>query len=276
MTDDLLELKIWGSRGSLPHAATACSRFGGNTICFELRCGEHVLLFDAGSGLPTAGKSLLAEGKRDFHLFFSHCHYDHIMGLPFFLPLYKPEASVTFWAGHIGEGTTTQAMIADFMRRPFFPVGPEVFKANVAFNTFDPGDSLNAIDGIRIMTRRLSHPGGAVGYRIEYKGKSVAMVFDTDHVPGELDPVILELIRGVDLFLYDASFTDDEFECFRHFGHSTWQQGVRLAIAAGAKRTCFIHHAIFRTDAELEAIEVEARAMFAGASCGRDLQVFKL
>lgn len=276
MGGDRLELRIWGARGSLPIASPPCSGFGGNTICFELRCGGNVLIFDAGSGLPLAGKALLAEGKRDFHLFFSHCHYDHIMGLPFFLPLYKADASVTLWSGHLAPEMTTAAMIADFMRAPFFPVGPEVFTGQVATRTFRPGDRLTPCEGVEMHTRGLRHPGGAVGYRIEYGGKSVAMVFDTGHVPGELDPAVMGLVKGVDLFLYDANFTDEEFENYRDFGHSTWEQGVRLALAAGARRVGFVHHATYRTDSELVAIEAEAQKLFAGAFCARDLQVVAL
>ena len=276
MEGDRLELRIWGARGSLPIATPSCSGFGGNTICFELRCGGNVLIFDAGSGLPLAGKALLAEGKRDFHLFFSHCHYDHIMGLPFFLPLYKTDASVTLWSGHLAPKVTTAAMIADFMRAPFFPVGPEVFAGQIATRTFRPGDRLTPCDGVEMQTRSLRHPGGAVGYRIEYGGKSVAMIFDTGHVPGVLDPAVMDLIRGVDLFLYDANFTDEEFENYRDFGHSTWEQGVRLALAAGARRVAFVHHAPYRTDSELVEIEAEAQKLFPGAFCARDLQVVVL
>lgn len=276
MPEDILELRVWGARGSLPIASRSCSRYGGNTVCLELRCGPHVLLFDAGSALPIAGKVLLNEGKDNLHLFFSHCHYDHIMGLPFFLPLYKPHMSMTFWSGHLSPDMTTEAIIADFMREPFFPVGPAAFSASVATRTFNPGDVLRPIDGIEIQTRSLDHPGGAVGYRIDYNGKSVAMVFDTGHVPGELDPNVMALISGVDLFLYDATFTEPEFDHYREFGHSTWQQAVKLAMAAKARRVGFVHHSPFRTDAELDAIEAEAKAVFPGAFCAYDLQVVTL
>jgi phosphoribosyl 1,2-cyclic phosphodiesterase len=276
MTEGLFELRIWGARGSLPIASRTCSRFGGNTITLELRCGEHVLLFDAGSGFPLAGRALQAEGKRRLHLFFSHSHYDHIMGLPFFLPLYDSGTTVTFWSGHLAGGMTTEAMIADFMRPPFFPVGPAVFTAETVNRTFLPGDRLRPCEGVELQTRMLNHPGGAIGYRIEYGGRSVAMIFDTGHVPGTLDPAVMELIGGADLFLYDATFTEEEFAGYPDFGHSTWQQGVRLAIAAGARRVGFVHHSPGRTDDELEGIEAEAQRLFPGAFCARDLQVIAL
>lgn len=271
-----VELKIWGARGSLPVSSPCSAQFGSNTMCIELRCGDATLMFDAGSGIGMAGKALMERSVKNLHLFFSHCHYDHIMGLPFFIPFFMPDTAIDIWSGHQADGATTASMIDRFMQRPFFPVGPEVFRAKVVMHDFDPGAVLTPCDGVVIRTALLDHPGRAVGYRIEFAGRVVAMVFDTCHQIGELDPVVLDLIRDADLFLYDATFTDAEFPTFAHFGHSTWQQAVRLAQAAGAARVGLVHHATFRTDDELAQIEQEAQAQFPGAFCGRDTQVITL
>ena len=268
-------LKIWGARGSMPMATAQTALFGGNSICMELRCGDRVLMFDAGSGLPVAGRAMLDDGHRDIDLFFTHCHYDHIVGLPFFRPLFDPERSIRIWSG-LADGTTTQAMLADFMRRPFFPVGPDVFTARIETRDFRPGDTLSPAADITIQTALLSHPGGATGYRISYAGRVMALVFDTDHTPGTLDPTVLQLMAGADLCLYDATFTDAEFPSHSTFGHSTWQQGLRLAQAAGAARIGFVHHATFRSDDDLTAMEAEAQALFPGAFFARDFQVVEV
>ncbi len=273
MVPPRFEIKLWGCRGSLPVSGPDFQVFGGNTTCFEVRCGPNVILFDAGSGLYQASTALKAAGTTDLTLFFSHWHYDHIMGLPFFLPLYDPASRLRVFSGHMPDAMTTREMLSNFMRQPFFPIGPDMCCANIDFHDFHAGDILSPHEGVTLRTGMLNHPGNAIGYRIEFGGRVIAIITDTEHVDGQLDPAVIDLIRDADLFLYDATFEDAEMEFFRGFGHSTWQQGLRLAKAAGAKRVGFVHHSITRTDAELGAIEQLAQAHFPGAFCGRDFQV---
>lgn len=272
----LFQIKLWGVRGSLPVSGPQFRKYGGNTICFEVRCGEHVLMIDAGSGLLPAGTALRREGKKDLNLYFTHCHYDHIIGLPFFLPLYCGESALTLHSGHTAGVMTTRDIMFEFMRKPFFPVGPDHCFARIETRDFLAGDVMTPHPGIVMRTGMLNHPGNAIGYRIEWAGRSVAIITDTEHEPGTLDPTVLSLIDGVDLFIYDASYGDEEFAKFRGFGHSTWQQAIRLAQAAGARQVALVHHSAWRSDTELNRIERLARKQFAGAFCGRDLQVIDL
>ena len=251
-------------------------RYGGNTICVEMQCGPHRLLFDAGSGIREAGAAMQAEGVTDIDLFFSHCHYDHIVGLPYFMPLYNTTMAVTMWSGHMAGKMTTEEMIRQFMRPPWFPVEPDICCARLSARDFRAGDVLTPRPGIRIRTSNLVHPGGAIGYRVEWAGKTVCVVTDTEHTPGILDPAVIELIRDADLFLYDCTYVDSEMERYRGYGHSTWQQAIRLARAADAKRIAFIHHLPARTDDELDAIEAAAKREFPEAFNGRDRQVIDL
>jgi phosphoribosyl 1,2-cyclic phosphodiesterase len=276
MTADRFQVKLWGVRGSLPVSGADFAKYGGNTICIEMRCGDHVLLFDAGSGLLPAGAALAAEGQKDLTLFFTHTHYDHIAGLPFFSPFYNDKARLKLWTGHLDGTMTTDEMLAAFMRAPFFPIGPEYCRACLDTGEFTPGDVLQPHPGITIRTGLLNHPGKAVGYRVEWAGRAVAVITDVEHDPGTLDTAVMDLIGGCDLFLYDATYTDAELPTFRGYGHSTWQHGVRLAQASGAKSVGFIHHAKRRTDSELDAIDAQAKRLFAGAFCGRDLQVIDI
>ena len=269
-------LKLWGTRGGLPVSGPQFRKFGGNTICMEIRCGEHVIMFDAGSGALAAGQALAAENHRDLTLYFTHSHYDHIGGLCFFKPLYCNQSQLKLWSGHLGSAMTTRQMLTEFMRKPFFPIGPDYCSAGLDARDFTPGDVLTPYPGVTIHTEMLNHPGNAVGYRIEYGGRSIAIITDTEHEPGTLDPNVLRLIDKVDLFVYDATFLDEEMVTFKGFGHSTWQQAVRLAQAAGARQVGFIHHSFNRTDADLMKIERAAKRQFPGAFCGRDLQVIEV
>ncbi len=273
MTSDLFQLRTWGTRGSLPVSGPEFVEFGGSTSCVEVRCGEHVLLFDAGSGLLPAGRALKAQGVKRTHLLFTHCHYDHIIGFPFYGGLFDPAATLDIWAGHMGRECTTTAMIRSFMHPPFFPVTPDICPAHVQCHDFSPGDLLHPEDGITLRTGNLNHPGGAVGYRITWRGRSMAIITDTEHQSGVLDEAVLSLIEGVDLFLYDACYTESEMSLFRGFGHSSWQQAIALAQAAGVGRVGMTHHAPWRTDTDLHALEAQAQAILPGAFFARDGQL---
>ena len=124
-------------------------------------------------------------------------------------------------------------------------------------------------------TGSLNHPGGAIGYRVEWGGRAVALITDTEHEPDRLDPTVLELIEAADLVIYDCTYTDEEMQRKRGYGHSTWQEGVRLCEAAGAKRLALFHHDPARTDADLSAIEGAAVERFPGAFAARDGQVLE-
>lgn len=267
---------LWGVRGSLPVSGAMAEGFGGNTICIEMRCGDEVLILDAGSGLAAAGAALAAEGCRKITLLLTHAHYDHVIGLPFFAPLWDAGTRIDLWSGHCAGQMTTAAMVGDFMRAPFFPVGPACFRARVEMRDFAPGDVLEPVPGLVIRTAALNHPGGSVGYRVEFGGRVAVLATDTEHMPGRRDPAVVALAAGADLLLYDAAYDDDEYARLCGFGHSTWQEGIRVAEAAGVARLGLIHHAEWRQPADLARIEAAARGQFAGAFCGRDGMVIDL
>ena len=269
---DEFSVRFWGVRGALASASPETAKYGSNTACVEVTCGPHTLILDAGSGFRMLGNALMASGKSHAHLFFTHCHYDHISGLPFFSPFFSPDWQIDIWSGHLQGPDKTRTMMDAYMRPPFFPVGPEVFSATLRHHDFEPGDRLEPEAGIVMQTCLLHHHDRAVAYRIDWRGRSLAYVTDTTHLPGRPDLTILALIEGVDTMIYDATYTDAEFPKFWNFGHSTWQEGARLAAAAGVTTYVPFHHRPSRTDAELDRLAEEARRLFAGTVFAREGQ----
>jgi phosphoribosyl 1,2-cyclic phosphodiesterase len=270
MSAPAIAVTFWGVRGSVPTPGPDTTQFGGNTPCIEVRCGPHVLVFDAGSGIRPLGDALARESVREVDLLFTHCHYDHICGLPFFSPLFQPECTIRLWSGHLAGTMTTRDMIASFMRPPFFPQTPACLKAQVDYRDFRPGDILAMGNGLTLHTTRLKHPGGCVGYRLSNGGRTFCYVCDTEHVPGAPDEAVLDLVRGADVVVYDAAYTDAEFPAFVGYGHSTWQEGVRLCELAGAGRCVVFHHGPARKDDELSLIAAEAERLRPGTLVARE------
>lgn len=266
-------VRFWGVRGSIAAPGAATLRYGGNTSSIEVRCGARLLLLDAGTGLRALGGALVAEAPLDADLLFTHTHFDHVCGLPFFKPFFQPQNSFRLWAGHLGSGVTLHRVLREFMMAPLFPVPPEVFKANIEYRDFRAGEPLELApgSGIAVRTAVLNHPDGATGYRIEYAGKSVCYVTDTEHVPGAPDRNVLGLIEGADIVIYDCMYTDEEYaNSYVGWGHSTWQEAVRLCKPAGVKQLVVFHHDPDHDDDRMDAIGREVQAAMPGAILARE------
>ena len=271
MEPDDFSVRFWGVRGSIPCPGPATVRYGGNTSSIEVRCGARMLLFDAGTGIRYLGNDLANQGPLDADLFLTHTHFDHVCGLPFFRPLYRADNSFRLWAGHLLGRTTLQRVMRTLMAAPLFPVPPEFFRANIDYRDFHAGETLVPGAGIRVRTAALNHPDRATGYRVDYRGRSLCYLTDTEHVPGIRDVKILALIGGADLVIYDAMYTDAEYAEGRSgCGHSTWQEGARLCRAAGAKRLAVFHHDPDRSDDALDALGRDLDAAIPGSVVARE------
>ena len=261
-------VRFWGVRGSIACSGPRTVRYGGNTSSIEMRCGARLLLFDAGTGMRYLGHTLT--GSVDADLFLTHTHFDHVAGLPFFKPFFQPQNRFRLWAGHLAEGMTLRRVLGEFMMSPLFPVPPQVFRARMEYREFKAGETLHPGRDVAVRTAVLNHPDGATGYRVEYAGRSVCYLTDTEHVPGAPDRNILELIAGADLVIYDSMYTDAEYETYTGWGHSTWQEGIRLCKAAGAKRLAVFHHDPEHDDDMLDGIAREVEKLLPGSIVARD------
>ena len=268
-------VRFWGVRGSIACPGDQHRKYGGNTSCLEVRCGEHLLIFDAGTGLRALGQKLVSEGTTCGDLFLTHTHLDHIVGLPFFAPLYNPKARFRLWAGHLQPDLTLLDALSKFMAAPLFPVPPQVFSGNISFHDFAAGETLEPQPGIRLRTAALNHPNGATGYRIEYNGRAICYVTDTEHVEGALDQDVLDLIHGADIVIYDASYTDAEFPRYKTWGHSTWQEGVRLCDRADVELLVLFHHDPKHDDRFMDQIAAEAEQARPGTVVAREGMVLR-
>src|SRR5262249_50429390 len=139
-------------------------------------------------------------------------------------------------------GRSTKEALGTLMADPLFPVGLDEFKAKIEYRDFRVGETLKPHRDVTLRTLPLNHPGGCTGYRLDFGDKSIAYVTDTEHKPGILDRNVLDLARGADLMIYDANYTEEEFPRYVGWGHSTWQQGVRLADAADVETLVLFHH----------------------------------
>jgi len=267
-------VKFWGTRGSIACAGPDTMRYGGNTACIEVMCGTRRLIFDGGTGLRKLGREIAGEiaknGPQDIDLFLTHTHLDHIIGLPFFVPFHIPGTHPRIWAGHLLPERTLKGTLSDMMQAPLFPVPPETFRASVTFNDFTCGETIIPSPGIALRTGPLNHPNGAVGYRVEFDGRSICYITDTEHYPEGRDTAVLDLVQDADIMIYDATYTEEEYPRYIGFGHSTWQEAVRVADAANVKMLVLFHHEPSHDDRFMDSIAEAVEAIRPGSLVARE------
>ena len=270
------QVKIWGCRGSIPVATPQNIRFGGSTACIELDINGQTVIIDAGSGIRELGAEITRRGTASAHLLLSHGHYDHVMGLPFFSPVYDRGMKLDVWSGHTDGKPSTREIIAGFMQEPYLPVTIDLMCASLSYHDIKAGSTLDLGNGVTATSCRTNHPGGCLAWRVDNDGCSFVYLSDHEHGNSVVDKALVAFSEGADLMLYDAMYTDREYENRKGFGHSTWREACKVAQSAGVRELLLFHHAPERTDAELEAIEAQAHSLFSGASAARDGHIVKL
>ena len=296
-----MKVRFWGVRGSIPVPGPNTNRYGGNTSCVEVcpRGSSAPLIIDAGTGLRRLGKQLMdtrfGEGRGTAHLLISHTHWDHIQGLPFFSPLYQDGNSLHVYARQRND-THLRAVFASQTEDPYFPVGFDELKAEVDFRELVEGQSFEIGDA-SVSCTRLNHPWIAMAYRIDVDGASVVYASDTapfndvllEHEfieqppePGApLNPEdkatleamragLVKLCQGADCVIYDTQFTPEEYAIKPHWGHSTPDDAIAVAMDAKVKQLVLYHHAPSRSDDELDAILSEYRQKLRGSNLKLD------
>jgi phosphoribosyl 1,2-cyclic phosphodiesterase len=270
---DLFKVTFWGVRGSIPCPGAETVRYGGNTPCVEMQVGGKRLIFDGGTGLRVLGQSLLSQIPVECHVFFTHSHWDHIQGFPFFTPAFIKGNRFHIYGAIAPNGATIKQRHHDQMLHPNFPVPLQVMQADLRFYDIEPGETLH-LDTVTVDNAKLNHPGEAVGYRVGWRGRSVAYVTDTEHFPDRLDPNVLWLAQDVDVLIIDAAYTDAEYYAEKTskvgWGHSTWQEAVKVAKAANVKQLVIFHHDPLHNDEFLDRVGEEVAAQFPNSTLAQE------
>jgi phosphoribosyl 1,2-cyclic phosphodiesterase len=271
-------IRFWGVRGSIASPGPLTAAVGGNTSSVELELGDQRLLLDAGTGLRGLGDSLLRDGVEEATLLLSHLHWDHIQGLPFFAPLYSPRTRLHV-LGQRGEQLSLRDVLAQQMSSPVFPVRFADLGQRVETRELQGGERFELGDA-RITVARLNHPGGVLAYRVEHRGTSVVYATDTEHYAC-VDPALVELASGADVLIYDSQYTPEEYRGENSpaklgWGHSTFEDGAKLARAAGVGQYVLFHHDPRRTDDAVFELEERARALFPAALAAREGMTLEL
>lgn len=270
-----MQITFWGVRGSIPTPGPDTVAIGGNTSCVELRAGKALLVFDGGTGLRLLGKKLLSEMPIKAHIFFSHVHWDHIQGFPFFDPAFVKGNEIHLYGGN-NVSRTLEETLAGQMDHPSFPVHLADMAAKMTFGDLGEGERLEIDDGaggkVVVTTGRGRHPNGVWLYRVEHAGKKIVYATDTEHT-SELDPNVLKIADGVDVLIYDAQYTPEEYEGKAGkggpkvgWGHSTFTAAAAIAKAAKVKKLLLFHHDPLQTDAEVREKERRTRELFPAAT----------
>jgi phosphoribosyl 1,2-cyclic phosphodiesterase len=258
-----MRVKFWGVRGSTPTPQAENLRYGGNTSCVEVRCGESLYIFDCGTGFRILGHHLLQQTCKPLfaHIFVSHFHWDHIQGIPFFGPMYDhPENRFVF---HSSSRTRSlKRVMEEQMASPYFPVDMSEMKAHRDFYEIEAGRA--ELDGeIKLEAMWLNHPQGCLGFRLEAGSRT--LVYATDNEPGNtaFDKSVRKLAAGADVLIYDAQYLPEEYQARkRGWGHSHWREAVNVAMESGAKELILYHHDPDHDDACIDNVVTEARNYF--------------
>lgn len=267
-----MKVRFWGVRGSIPVPGPETVRVGGNTPCVEIETADReVIILDAGTGIRLLGLDIARRPTNRLIgvLLFSHTHWDHIQGLPFFSPARLRDNRLVI-LGERRVDRRLEKVLAGQMVDSYLPFTLHDLHADLLIKEVHDGEKIVVGNTTTILPRRLPHPGGVFGYRISCQGKAVVYASDVNHPPDGLSLSLIELAQNADLLIHDAQFTPAEKKERPGWGHSSWLEAVEAAQRANVGQLALFHHDPMHTDDELEEIERQAQARFPSAFLAKE------
>lgn len=274
-----MRIRFWGVRGTVPTPGPATVRYGGNTPCLDvLTSNQQTIILDAGTGIRLLGETLGLEypGGVEATILLSHTHWDHIQGLPFFKPLRSRRNRIKL-IGPKRMNRRLEDIVSRQFQEPYMPFAYRSLAATLDVLEVDAGEMITLDEQLIVTAVELNHPGGCLGFRIQDQETVLAYLTDTGWYKGPFGANIMELVRDADLLIHDSFFTNPELaESFVDWGHSSWQEAVRLAEDANVKALGLFHYAPDATDDALDLMLEEARNVFSGTFLTREGMVIHL
>ncbi len=254
-------ITCWGARGSIPVSGKEYVTYGGDTTCLEIRCKSgDIVIIDAGSGIRKLGIKLLAANERKYSMLFTHAHWDHLLGFPFFKPIYLKGTRINMYGCPFAQ-QSIKDIISKSMAAPYFPVDFHQLQADISYHGVC--NDVFEIGSLRIFPIPLSHPNQGTGYKIVEDGKSFVFLTDNEltlvHPGGAEYKDYLRFTEGADLLMHDAEYTEAQYKMTKGWGHSVYTDALRLAREARVKQFGLFHHNQERSDAELDDIVADCR-----------------
>jgi phosphoribosyl 1,2-cyclic phosphodiesterase len=286
----MLSVRFWGDRGSIPCPGPATVTYGGNTSCLEIRADEKLVIIDLGTGIKPLGDYLMTtdfkqHGKIDADIFITHTHWDHIMGFPMFTPIFLPSTRLRIRGPVSYEDDTLESIISAQMSYRYWPVRQDELSAHIEYDQIKE-TTLDLGDGLFVTTKYLNHPILCLGYRFEYKGKSIVTAYDTEPfrnvfpsdpndpsydeyaaIEGEAaakeeNEKLLRFFQNADILIHDCQYTQKEYESSKiGWGHSSYEHAINSAHKANVKKLVMFHHDPNRTDAQLQELEAKYKTI---------------